>query len=56
MAHFSAVLFQIVRIFPRYEFQFLANKQHDGQKFRSFFRWSQFVAMLTVQLPARSRL
>ncbi|PNU20452.1 hypothetical protein C2E25_06955 [Geothermobacter hydrogeniphilus] len=29
---------------------------HKGQKFRSFSRWSQFVAMLTVQLSARSSL
>ena len=36
MAHCSTVLSQIVRIFPRHEFQALANKHHVGQKFRSF--------------------
>lgn len=56
MAHCSTVLSQIVRIFPRHEFQSLANKHHVGQKFRSFSRWSQFVAMLTAQMTGRSSL
>jgi hypothetical protein len=56
MPHCSTVLSQIVRIFPRHEFQSLANRHHKGQKFRSFSRWSQFVAMLTAQLSARSSL
>jgi len=56
VAHCSTVLSQIVRIFPRHEFQSLANKHHVGQKFRSFSRWSQFVAMLTAQMTGRSSL
>lgn len=56
MAHCSTVLSQIVRIFPRHEFQSLANKHHVGQKFRAFSRWTQFVAMLTAQLTGRSSL
>ena len=56
MAHCSTVLSQIVRIFPRHEFQTLANKHHAGQKFRSFSRWSQFVALLTAQLSGRDSL
>jgi putative transposase len=36
-----------VRIFPRHEFQALANRFHAGHKFRSFSRWTQFVALLT---------
>jgi putative transposase len=45
-----------VRIFPRHEFQALANKYHAGQKFRSFSRWTQFVALLTAQLTGRDSL
>lgn len=56
MAHCSTVLSQIVRIFPRHEFQSLSRKHHVGQKFRSFSRWDQFVAMLTAQLTGRSSL
>ena len=56
MAHCSTVLSQIVRIFPRHEFQALANKHHVGQKFRSFSRWTQFVALLTAQLTGRDSL
>ncbi|TRO78385.1 IS4 family transposase [Trichloromonas acetexigens] len=56
MPHCSTVLSQIVRIFPRHEFQSLANKHHTGQKFRSFTRWTQFVAMLTAQLSGRCSL
>ena len=56
MAHCSTVLSQIVRILPRYEFQSLAKKFHVGQKFRSFSRWTQFVALLTAQLTGRDSL
>lgn len=56
MAHCSTVLSQIVRIFSRHEFQSLAKKHHEGQKFRSFTRWTQFVVMLTAQLANRSSL
>lgn len=56
MAHCSTVLSQIVRIFPRHEFQSLAGKHHVGQKFRSFSRWTQFVALLTAQLASRKSL
>lgn len=56
MAHCSTVFSQIVRIFPRHEFQALASKYHAGQKFRSFSRWTQFVALLTAQLTGRDSL
>lgn len=56
MAHCSTVLSQIVRIFPRHEFKALADKHHAGQKFRSFSRWTQFVALLTAQLTGRDSL
>lgn len=56
MAHCNTVLSQIVRFFPRYEFQALAKKHHVGQKFRSFSRWSQFVVMLAAQFTNRSSL
>lgn len=56
MAHCSTVLSQIIRIFPRHEFQTLAKKHHSGQKFRSFSRWTQFIALLTAQLTGRDSL
>ncbi|ABA88239.1 transposase of ISPca1, IS4 family [Syntrophotalea carbinolica DSM 2380] len=56
MPHCSTVLSQIVRIFPRHEFQALAKKYHAGQKFRSFSRWTQFVSLLTAQLTGRDSL
>ncbi len=56
MAHCSTVLSQIVRIFPRHEFQALAKQHHVGQEFRSFSRWNQFVALLTAQLTGRNSL
>ncbi len=56
MAHCRTVFSQIVRFFPRHEFQALADKHHVGQKFRSFSRWTQFIAMLTAQMTSRSSL
>ena len=56
MAHSSTVLSQIIKFLPRHEFQYLANKHHVGHRFRSFSRWTQFVAMLTAQLSGRTSL
>jgi len=56
MSHHNTVLNQIVKMFPRHEFEALAEVHHVGQKFRSFNRWSQFVAMLVGQLSSRKSL
>jgi len=56
MAHCNTVLNQVIRFFKRHEFESLAKKHHVGQKYRSFSRWSQFVAMLTGQLTGRKSL
>lgn len=56
MAHHNTILSQIVALFPRHEFESLAKEHHVGQKFRSFNRWSQFLAMMVAQLSGRKSL
>lgn len=56
MAHCNTILQQITVFLSRHEFEALANKHHVGQKFRSFNRWSQFMAMLIGQLSGRKSL
>ena len=56
MAHHSTILRQIVAFLPRHEFDALAKNHHHGQKFRSFNRWSQFMAMCIGQLSGRASL
>ena len=56
MAHYNTILNQITAILPRHEFQYLAKIHHHGQKFRSFNRWSQFLAMMIAQLSSRKSL
>jgi hypothetical protein len=56
MAHHNTILRQIVTLFPRHEFESLAKDHHLGQKFRSFTRWSQFMAMFIGQLSGRKSL
>ena len=56
MAHHNTILSQIVALFPRHEFESLAKAHHVGQKFRSFNRWSQFLAMMVAQLSGRKSL
>lgn len=56
MAHSTTILNQIASFFPRYDFEKLAHKHHRGQKFRSFNRWSQFLAMTIAQLTSRKSL
>jgi hypothetical protein len=56
MAHSNTILSQIAAFFPRHEFEKLAKSHHVGQKFRSFSRWSQFLAMTIAQLSGRKSL
>ena len=56
MAHNNTILRQITALLPRHEFEALAKGHHVGQKFRSFNRWTQFMAMFIGQLSGRKSL
>lgn len=56
MAHHNTILSQIASFVPRHDFENLASIYHEGGKFRSFNRWSQFLAMMTAQLSSRKSL
>ena len=56
MAHYNTILKQITAFIPRHEFEHFAAIHHSGQKFRSFNRWSQFMAMMIGQLSSRKSL
>jgi hypothetical protein len=56
MAHNNTILRQITALLPRHEFEALAKDHHIGQKFRSFNRWTQFMAMFIGQLSGRKSL
>jgi len=56
MAYSETVLKQLLSFVPRYEFDTLADVHHVGQKFRSYNRWSQFLALLIGQLSGRQSL
>ncbi len=56
MAHYNTILSQITALIPRHVFDYHADIHHSGQKFRSYDRWSQFMAMLIGQLSGRKSL
>ena len=56
MAHCNTILFQILKLVPRHEFEVLANRHHCGRSFRRASRWSQFVTMAMAQLAGRNSL
>ena len=56
MAHYNTILSQITANIPRHVFDNHADIHHSGQKFRSYNRWSQFMAMLIGQLSGRKSL
>jgi hypothetical protein len=56
MAHYSTILNQLTAIFPRHDFEYLAKVHHSGQRFRSYNRWSQFLAMTIAQLAGLKSL
>ncbi len=56
MAHYNTILSQITSLINRHDFDHHAEVHHSGQKFRSYNRWSQFMAMLIGQLSGRKSL
>ncbi len=53
MTHSNAILHQIASFIPRHDFEKLAQQYHGGQKFRSFNRWTRFMAMTVAQFTFR---
>ena len=56
MAHSNTIINQIASFFPRHEFEKLAKIYHSGQRFRSYSRWSQFLAMTMAQITGRKSI
>jgi len=56
MPHYNTILNQITAFIPRHEFDNHADIHHSGQRFRSYNRWSQFMAMMIGQLSGRKSL
>ena len=50
MNRFSSMFSQILKLFPRTEFQALVKRNHAERHARGFSCWGQFVAMLFCQL------
>ncbi len=56
LAHNNTVFSQLLKLFPRHEFETLANQRHVGRQLRKMNRWSQFVSMALAQLCGRASL
>lgn len=56
MGYCSTIINQIASFIPRHVFEKEAKEHHIGQNFRSYNRWSQFMAMLIGQLSGRTSL
>lgn len=56
VAHHNTILNQMVAILPRHDFEKMAKIHHLGGKFRTFSRWSQFMALMIGQLSGRVSL
>ena len=50
MSGFSSMFSQLLKLFPRSEFEALAKRMHAERHARGFTCWGQFVAMLFCQL------
>ncbi|NRB42396.1 MAG: DUF4372 domain-containing protein [Pseudomonadales bacterium] len=53
MAHSDTILSQFIRLIARATFNKLAEEYHEGQAFRKFTRWDQFVFLLSAQITGR---
>lgn len=56
MRNSNTVLSQFLKLVSRYEFNKLAEEHHEGQKFRRYQRFDQFVLLLTLQVTGRSSI
>lgn len=56
MGHYNTIINQITSFIDRHDFEYHAKIHHQGQKFRSYNRWSQFMAMMIGQLSGRKSL
>lgn len=56
MAHNNTILHQLLKMFPRHEFEVLAKEHHIGRKSRSMTRWTQYVCLMVAQLSGRCSL
>jgi hypothetical protein len=56
VAHYNTIPHQIITLIPRHVFDRHALLHHSGQKFRSYNRWSQFMAMLIGRISGRKSL
>jgi Domain of unknown function (DUF4372) len=56
MAHYNTILSQITSLINRHDFDYHAEIHHYGQKFRSYNRWSQLMAIQTGQPSGRKSL
>ena len=50
MERFSSIFCQLLKLFPRTEFQALVKEHRAERHARGFSSWGQFVAMLFCQL------
>ncbi|NRA22874.1 MAG: IS4 family transposase [Oleispira sp.] len=56
MSHRNTVLAQFLKLVPKHEFTKLAQEHHNGQKFRKFTRFDQFIVLFTLQITGRNSI
>ena len=56
MSHRNTVLAQFLKLEPKHEFTKLAQEHHNGQKFRKFTRFDQFIVLFTLQITDRNSI
>ena len=56
MSHRNTVLSQFLKLVPKHEFLKLAKEHHNGQNFRKFTRFDQFIVLFTLQVTGRNSI
>ncbi len=56
MRNSNTILSQFLKLITRHEFNNLAEQYHEGQRFRRYRRFDQFVLLLTLQITGRSSI
>jgi len=56
MAHHNTVFAQLLKLFPRHQFDSLSRQHDDKRRSDALPRWSQFIALATGQPGGRKSL
>ena len=55
MGHYNTIMNQLLTLFPRHQFENLAERYHNNYYVKTFTAWKQFISLLYAQISGKDR-